>query len=71
MVYEVVCACGFKSLRTFLRNFVMHEFSAAIFIKVLSYQNLNVKYFYYYHGTLAYIDRRDNGKRLVVFCFHS
>ena len=43
LVYEVVCACGIELLRTFLRIFVMHEFSAAIFIKVLSYQSFDVK----------------------------
>ena len=41
--YEVVCACGFKVLRTFLRIFVMYEFPAAIFIKVLGYQSFDVK----------------------------
>ena len=43
LVYDVVCACGFKFLRIFLKNFVMHEFSAAILIKVLSYQSFDVK----------------------------
>ena len=42
LVYEVVWACGFELLRIF-KVFVMHEFSAAIFIKVLSYQIFDLK----------------------------
>ena len=38
-----MCAFGFEFLRTFLRIFVMYEFPAANFIKVLSYQSFDVK----------------------------
>ena len=41
-VYEVMCTCGFKFLRTFVRIFEMYEFSAAVFIKVSSYQIFDV-----------------------------
>ena len=44
LVYKVLWACGFEYLKTFLRNFVMYEFSAAVFIKVLSYQSFDVKF---------------------------
>ena len=44
LAYEVEYACGFEFLRTFLRIFVMYEFSAAVFIKVLSYQSFDVKW---------------------------
>ena len=43
MVYEVMCTCGFKFLRTFVRIFETCELSAAIFIKVFSYQTFDVK----------------------------
>ena len=43
LVYEVVCTCGFEFLKTFVRIFEMYEFSAAPFIKVLSYQSFDVK----------------------------
>ena len=43
LVYEVMCTCGFKFLRTFVRIFEMYEFSAAIFIKAFSYQIVDVK----------------------------
>ena len=42
-VYEVMCTCGFKFLRTFVRIFEMYELSAAIFIKVFSCQIVDVK----------------------------
>ena len=44
LIYEAVCACGFECLRTFVRIFEMYEFSAANFIKILSYQSFDVKY---------------------------
>ena len=34
--------CGFKFLRTFVKIFEMYEFSAAVFIKVSSYQIFDV-----------------------------
>ena len=43
MAYEVVYACGFELLRTFLKIFVMYELSTAVFIKVFSYENFDVK----------------------------
>ena len=83
LVYEVVCTCGLEFLKTFLRIFVMfvneevceivliissstdYEFSAAIFIfKVLMWS------VYYYHETLALIDRQEKYKRLVAYGFH-
>ena len=42
-VYEVMCTCGFKFLRTFVRIFEMYELSTAIFIKVFSYKIFHVK----------------------------
>ena len=66
-IYEVARASGFEFLRNFLRIFEMSEFSEALFIegfscvfKVLMWR------FYYYHEMLAYIDIRENGKRLVA-----
>ena len=44
LIYEVVCACGFECLRMFVRIFELYQFSAANFIKILSYQSFDVKY---------------------------
>ena len=50
----------------------MYEFSAAIFIQVLSYViNVLMWSFYYYQGMFAYIDMYENGKRLVTYGIHS
>ena len=43
LVYEVVYSCSFEFLRNFFRKFVKYEFSAAPFIKILSYQSFDVK----------------------------
>ena len=65
---EVACASGFEFLRNFLRIFEMYEFSEALFIKGLSYvYKVLVWSFYCYYEMLAYIDMRENGKRLVAY----
>ena len=43
LVYEAMCTCDFKFLRTFVKIFEMYEFCTAIFIKVFSYQIFDVK----------------------------
>ena len=65
---EVACASGFEFLRNFLRIFEMYEFSEVLFIKGLSYvYKVLVWSFYCYYEMLAYIDMRENGKRLVAY----
>lgn len=45
LVYEVMRACGFEFLSTFVRIFEMYGFSAAIYIKILSYSSIAWWYF--------------------------
>ena len=73
LVYEVVCACGFEFLRTFLGIFVTSanevvceivlimrgstEYFGSTHLFLLGNQSLMLSV-YYYHGMLAYIHRQ-------------
>ena len=84
LLEKYVCVSGFEFLRTLLKIFIMfvkvevceivfilnssteYEFSAATFIF-----NDSIWSVYYYYEMLAYIDRQENGKRLVAYDFQS
>ena len=54
-----MCAHGFKFLRTFVMIFEMYEFSAATFIKVLSYQSFEAKCLLISLDACVYIHMRE------------
>ena len=58
----------FWIFENFCRIFDMYEFSAAIFIKVLSYQSFDVKCLLISWDA---IDMWENGKKLVAYGFYS
>ena len=84
LVYEVVCACGYEFLKTFMRIFLMFLNEEVCEIVLIISSSTDCKFsaaffifmalmwnVYYYHEMLVDIGREENYKRLVAYGFHS
>ena len=84
LVDEVVCACVYEFLKTFMRIFLMFLNEEVCEIVLIISSSTDCKFsaaffifmalmwnVYYYHEMLVDIGREENYKRLVAYGFHS